>query len=493
MRFIIARQKRNFSAFLAFAIMCVLLPVVGPSSAIGEDNQSIAALRQMGKAFASIAEKASPAVVGIKSERVVIQRYGGSEDWFFDPFSDDFFDMFRRRGQQQRTPRERKDYQTAQGSGFIISPDGYILTNNHLVGDAEKVWVELLDGRKLEAKIIGKDPDSDVAVVKIDADNLRYIEMADSDKLEVGEWVLAIGNPLGLSHTVTAGIVSAKHRGGFELAKFENFIQTDAAINFGNSGGPLIDLDGKAVGMNAAIVGASGNIGIGFAIPINMAKHIYEQLRKGGKIERGFLGVMPQDMDGDIAKAFGLEGTKGVLIPHVDANSAAEKAGIQRNDVVLEINGDPVESANDLRNRIAMLKPNAKVDMVIWRKGKRIKVTATLSKRDAEENGEGPTTAAGEGETLGAIGLGVRNLTEDLAQRYGYEAEQGVIISSVAPGSQAARKGLEPGMLILEVNQVPVKNTREFNAAMNRARDKGTAVLLIKKEWLTAYVPLTLK
>jgi serine protease Do len=252
------------------------------------DTNSIDTLRRMGKAFADIAQKASPAVVGLKAERTITRRYSARQwpfDDSFDPFSNDLFEYFFRRSPSPREQSPQREYQipqTAQGSGFIISADGYILTNNHMVGEAEKVEIELADGRRFTAEIKGTDPESDVAVIKIDAEDLPYLELADSDKLEVGEWVLAIGNPFGLSQTVTAGIVSAKSRSDVGLTTYEDFIQTDAAINFGNSGGPLLNLDGKVVGISTAILGTTGNIGIGFAIPVNMAKAIYPQLRKGG-------------------------------------------------------------------------------------------------------------------------------------------------------------------------------------------------------------------
>lgn len=478
--------------YLAVSAVLLILLVIGPVPGFAQDEQSIATLRQMGKAFASIAEKASPAVVAIKSERTVTQQYYGYEDSpygnQFDPFGDDLFDFFfRRRSPRQRSPRtpRRKQMTTAQGTGFIISPDGYILTNNHLVGDAEKVVVELGDGRKFTAEKTGTDEDSDVAVVKIDAKDLKYLKMADSDKLEVGEWVLAIGNPLGLSHTVTAGIVSAKGRSGFGLATLENFIQTDAAINFGNSGGPLINLDGEAVGMNTAIVGASGNIGIGFAIPINMAKNIYEQLKSGKEIERGLLGVMPHDMDADMAKAFGLKDNKGVVISEVEPGSAADKAGIKHNDVILELNGEPVTSQNELRNRIAMLSPGTEVKILIWRDGKRRTVTAELGKRDSKS-----AKRVAPADSLHEFGFTVQTLTDELAERYGYDGQQGVVVSSVEPGSQADRASIVQGMLIKEVNQAQVKNVKDFTEAIKKAKEKGIAILLVKYDTYSDYVML---
>jgi len=412
------------------------------------------------------------------------------QDWpFGEPFSDPFDFFFRRRSPRQRqSPRQYREPRTAQGSGFIISADGYILTNNHMVEGAEKVEIELTDGRKFTAEIVGADSDSDVAVIKIDASNLPYLELANSDTLEVGEWVLAIGNPLGLSHTVTAGIVSAKGRSGFGLATLENFIQTDAAINFGNSGGPLINLDGKVVGINTAIAGSTGNIGIGFAIPINMAKHAYDQLVKGGTVERGYLGVLPQDLEPEMAEAFGLKNGKGVLMPEVTKDSAADKAGLKHNDVILELNGEPVESADSFRNRIAMLKPGTKVQLVIWRDGKRKTLTVKLSKRPSTDELTGTLPE----ETREELGFSVQTLTDELAKRYGYEGQSGVIVTSVDRGSQAERLKITPGALIKEVNRQEVRNTREFNEAIRKARKEGGALLLVKLERYTFFSYLKL-
>lgn len=494
------KSNKKFPHHLVIAAISFLLLFAAPLSLLAEDKaqekESLIILRQMGKSLAKIAEKASPAVVSLEAQKTVVREYQSFENSPFgdqlDPFGDDFWDFFYRRSpsprqRSPRTPQRKKDVTTAKGSGFIISADGYLLTNNHLAGEAEKLNVELADGRKFTAKTIGTDPDTDVAVIKIEADKLPYLELADSDATEVGEWVLAIGNPLGLSHTVTLGIVSAKGRSGLNLATYENFIQTDAAINFGNSGGPLINLDGKVVGINTAIVGPGGNIGIGFAIPINMAKSIAEQLMKGETIERGFLGVMPQDLEPELAEAFGLKDTKGVLIPEVTEGSAADKAGLKHNDVILELNGEPVESADTFRNRIAMFKPGTDVKLTIWQDGKRKTVTVTLAKRPPTEELMGGGPAAVE-----EMGFTVRDLTDDLASRYGYEGQSGVIVGTVEPGSQAERVGLAPGALIKEVNQSQVHNTKEFNEAIEKAKEKGSVLFLVKRERYTFYALLPL-
>jgi len=483
-------RSNIFSRYIVVStlfILAFLSPVL--VYAESDSKESIAALKQMGKAFSSIAEKTSPSVVGVRSSRTVTREYLQSP--FGDPFGDDFLDYFLRRSPRQRQqPRRYQEPRTAQGSGFIISADGYILTNNHVVDGAETVEVELTDGRTFTAEIKGTEPESDVAVLKIDSNGLSYLELADSEKLEVGEWVLAIGNPLGLSHTVTAGIVSAKGRAGFGLADLENFIQTDAAINFGNSGGPLINLDGKVVGINTAIAGSTGNIGIGFAIPINMAKYAYEQIVESGTVERGLLGVIPQDLSPDDAEIFGLKDTKGVMIPKVYKDSAADKAGLTHNDVILEVNGQPVESAVDLQSKISMLKPGTKVELTIWRDGKRKKIEVELGRRSSKDQIAGNLTT----ETAEALGFTVENLTDELKERYGYEDQIGVVVKDIDPGSQAARNGIRQGTLIKEVNKQPVRNTRQFNQAIENAGKKGfqRILLLVQIEDTPYFISLLL-
>jgi len=464
------------TAFLFLLTTVVVSFLLTNSSLFAEDTDSIATLRRMGKAFASIAEKASPAVVGIKVEREV-ENHQSYESPFEDPF---FFDRFFRRRSPERGSRRPPPRQIAQGSGFIISPKGYILTNNHLVGDAEKVIVKLLDNRQLEAVIIGTDPGSDVAVVKIDAKNLSWLELADSDKLDVGEWVIAIGNPFGLSHTVTAGIVSAKGRSGVGITAYEDayedFIQTDAAINPGNSGGPLLNLDGKVVGINTAIISRSGgNMGIGMAIPVNMARNIYKQLVEGGTVVRGFLGVSMEQLTPELAGALELdEDTKGVVITEVIEGTSAEKAGLERNDVIIELDGEAVEKANDLRNRVAQLKPGTKIELVILREGRRKPIEAELGQRQKEGIVIGKRSV-----TLNQPGITVQNLTDDLAQRLGYEGQSGVIVTEVERSSPAELAGIRPGALIIEVDREPVKNVRQFEEAVQKAAEKGRILLLI--------------
>ncbi len=470
------------------SVITVLFLSVLPVSAYGEDDQSIAALRQMGKAFAAIAGKASPAVVGIKATKSTRSDRESQESLENGPTGpsteEDLFEYFFRRQMPRQYSRPRPK-EIAQGSGFIVTADGYILTNNHLVGQTEKVSVKLSDGRTVDAKVIGADADSDVAVIKVEAEGLPFLELADSAGLEVGEWVIAIGNPFGLSHTVTAGIVSAKGRSSLGVANYEDFIQTDAAINFGNSGGPLLNLDGKVVGINTAIIGPGGNIGIGLAIPINMAKHVYTQLKESGSVVRGFLGVYPEDIEPDMAEFFGLKDTKGVLISQVTEGSAADEAGIKRGDVVVEFDGAPVDSANDFRNRVAMHKPDSKVELVILREGKRMDFAVKLAKRPDDV-----TASSEQPESPGSLGFSVQALTDELAERLGYEGMEGVVVTEVESGSEADEKGIARGALIREVDRERISSVKEFKDAVRKAQSRGKVLLLVRDESVDRYVVL---
>jgi serine protease Do len=483
------RKPSSVRTPVLIAILLLLLPL----SALGQEDQSIATLKQMGKAFATIAEKASPAVVGVQATKTIQGR--STRDWSYgepsNPFEDELFKYFfgprsSPRNRQEREEPESK--QVAQGSGFIISSDGYILTNNHMVGGAETVTVQLADGRKVTAEIIGADPETDVAVVKIDRDNLPYIELANSDTLEVGEWVIAIGNPFGLSHTVTAGIVSAKGRSRIGVADYEDFIQTDAAINFGNSGGPLLNLDGKAVGINTAIIGPGGNVGIGLAIPSNMAKDIYTQLKESGEVVRGFLGVSLTDLEPGMGEYFKVDDDKGVLIVTVVEDSAAEKGGIRPDDVVVEFEGDPVSNMNDFRNRVAMHKPGSEVEIVVMREGKRKTLKAVLDSLPES----GIVAGRGGNAVQESLGMTLQTLNEDLASRLGYEDLTGVLAMEVKPGSPAADAGIQAGTLIMEVNRKPVRNIREFNEAIEKAAADGKVLLRVRDEEWTRLLMLRL-
>jgi serine protease Do len=479
-----------YSITAAFVLAFLSVPV-----AVAAQDHGIENLRQTGKAFAAVAKEVSPAVVFIQVEKTVEQP---SVQFFSpfgegSPFGDDFFRRFfgtpMPEGPNQYNRAPQRQQVVGQGSGFIISKDGYILTNNHVVGDADKVTVKLVDGREFTAKTIGTDPHSDVAVIKIDSENLPMLSLGDSDAIEVGEWVVAIGNPFGLSHTLTVGVVSAKGRSSVGIADYENFIQTDAAINPGNSGGPLVDLDGRVVGMNTAIFSSSGGyMGIGFAIPINMAKAIKDQLIQTGSVIRGYLGIIIQDLTPDLAKSFGLEDHKGILVSQVTEDSPADKAGLKQGDVILEFAGKPVEKVGPFRNLVSLKTPGSKEKITVLRDGKRETLSITIGKLPDE----GLTTTAAS-HSMDKLGFTVQTLTPDLARRFGIQDEMGVVVTRVTPDSAAAMAGINPGTIIKEVNRKPVNDTDDFSRAIAQTAEKGTVLLLIKDGQYTRYVALRIE
>lgn len=456
---------------LGVAWFFIAMILLGMPEVTHAQDKALENLRETGKAFASVAKDASPAVVFIKVEKTVSQ---GPFFRYRSPFEDEFFKRFFGEpgpGFPQFPQQQQKRQVQSQGSGFIITRDGYILTNNHVVGDADKVTVKLLDGREFTAKTVGTDPPTDVAVIKIDAENLPVLSLGDSDRIEVGEWVLALGNPFGLSHTHTAGIVSAKGRSSVGITDYEDFIQTDAAINPGNSGGPLIDLEGKVVGINTAIYSRNGGgyMGIGFAIPINMAKNIYTQLIEHGNVTRGYLGVTIQDLTAELAKSFGLSDTKGVLVSQVMPDTPAEKAGIKQGDVIVSLGGKPVENSASLRNEVAMTVPGTTVKVGLIRDGKKMTLNVKVEKMSEDMLA---SSASSRSEDLSNLGLSVATLNSELAKQYGFENESGVVVTGVDQDSLAARAGIRPGMLIKEVNRKPVKNVKEFQDALKKSGKK---------------------
>ncbi len=452
-----------------------------------EDKAAIEEAIRLSRAFAIVAQKAEPAVVFVEVEKTVVRK-GPEEFPFpfgnpFDFFGPDFFERFF----QHRFPRKFK--QMGAGSGFIVSKDGYILTNNHVVADADKIIVKLADGREFKAKIVGTDPSSDVAVLKINAKDLPVLPLGDSDKIEVGEWVLAIGNPFGLTQTVTVGVISAKGRSGVGITDYEDFIQTDAAINPGNSGGPLVNLQGEAIGMNTAIFTRSGGyMGIGFAIPINMIKIIMKQLITTGKVTRGWLGVVIQELNEDLAHSFGLERPEGALITEVAENSPAAKAGLKPGDVIIAYNGKRVKNVAELRTMVALTQPGTKVKIVIVRNGRRKELTVTIGNQPSEFG-----ALMGQDEFLKRLGLIVEPLTPRLADQFGYGLNEGVIITGVAPNSPAAMAGLRPGMLIEEVNRKKISNMREFMKALAESRRTGRVLFLVRDRDFKRYVAISLR
>jgi len=475
-------NRSNISRALIMFVMLLVILVSSAGFSVAQEK-GLESLKQSGQAFRSVAKKVSPAVVFIKVEKEV----GNQESTEFStPFNEDFFRRFfgdpRQFQNPHQTPQKRK--QVGQGSGFLISPDGYILTNNHVAGDADSVSVQLLDGREYDAKIVGADPGSDLAVIKIDESDLPYLKLGSSEKLEVGDWVLAVGNPFGLSHTLTAGIVSAKGRSGIGLNDYEDFIQTDAAINPGNSGGPLVNLDGEVVGINSAIFSRSGGyMGIGFAIPIDMAKEIKDQLIEHGEVKRGRIGVYIQDMTKDLADSFNLAEATGILITNVQEGSPAADAELKQGDIILEIDGDKVDKVANFRNRIALTAPGTKVALTILRDGEREKITVKIGMMDSAD----AQSKAATGK-LSKLGMGLQQLTPELADRLGYADEKGVLIASVESGSLADRAGIKRGSLILEIDRQPVTDVKHVQKLLET--EKKTHLFLLREGDATRYVAI---
>jgi len=472
-----SRAKRALVSLVVFAT-AVMTPVVSA-------EKGIATLRETSKAFSEVAKKAIPAVVSLKVEKTIREE---GQSYYYSPFDDDFFEYFFGPRYYRRPPRQRQ--QIGQGSGFIISADGYILTNNHVVGGADKITVTLQDGKEFDdARIIGTDPKSDVALIKIDGHDLPVIELGDSDALDIGEWVIAVGSPFGLQATLTVGVVSAKSR-GVGLAEYEDFIQTDAAINPGNSGGPLLNIEGKAVGLNTAIFSQSGGyMGIGFAIPINLAKSISDQLRKSGKVTRGYLGIVmhPEKITTELAEVFGLEDNKGVLITEVVPDSPADKAGLKRRDIIVALDGKTVEDWQSFRNHVALLEPGTKVTLSVFRDGKEKEIKVEIG---SLEEGQ---AALGMSDIAEKLGLQVQELTDELARRFGYEDAEGVIVTKVTDGSPADRAGIGAGMLIVSVNRQDVSTVKEFTEALKESAKTKKVLLLVRNERYAQYVVLSLK
>ncbi|MBI9016720.1 MAG: DegQ family serine endoprotease [Phycisphaerae bacterium] len=461
--------------------LIVVILVANLAIANGIDN-----LQESSKAFSKIAQKAIPAVVFIQVEKTIESAsaqspFGNSPRDFF---GNDLFDHFFR-DQTPRQPRSQKYKQQGQGSGFIISSDGYIMTNHHVVGDADEITVRLNDSREFKAKVIGSDEKSDVALIKIDAKNLPTIELGDSDKIDIGEWVFAIGNPFGLSETITFGIISAKGRSNVNIADYEDFIQTDAAINPGNSGGPLINLDGQVIGLNTAIFSRSGGyMGIGFAIPVNMAKYVKDQLIKTGTVNRGQLGVLIGPVEQELADYFNLDKSKGAVITEVVKDSPADKAKLKAGDIILKYNEKEVTDPGQLKNLVGMTPPGQKATITIFRDGKQQKITVKIEKIDES------VIASKTSDIARQLGLTVQDINEDT---FGTDNTQGVLVTMVQTDSPAAQAGIQPGNVIASVNQKDIDSVKEFNKAIAESKKTKKALLLIKDKNFSRFVVLPVK
>jgi len=470
------RRGFSVSSLIVTSALCVLAGV-GISGAIDHyqsgggqvvpvSSAAAPAVTQGLPDFATLAKRVGPSVVNVSTTQIRKTTQGSPSPFDSDDPMSQFWQRFfggRVPGGQQRL--------NGVGSGFIIDPNGTILTNYHVVDGAQKISVTLSDGKTYDAKVIGKDQKTDIAVIKIDAgQNLPAVTLGDSDRLEVGEWVMAIGNPFGLDHTVTSGIVSAKGR-QIGSGPYDNFIQTDASINPGNSGGPLINLRGEVVGINTAIFSQSGgNIGIGFAIPTNSIKELLPQLRDKGRVVRGYLGTTVQKITPEIADSLGLKQHNGALVADVVKGSPAERAGIKTGDVIVEFDRKEIKDSSDLPVVVARVTPGTTVQLKVLRDGKQVSLPITVG-----EMKESEIVASGQ---EGDLGLAVQPVTPEIAQSLGLSRADGIVVTAVNPGSAADEAGLRSGDVITEVNRRPVKNLADYNREISQG-EKGKSVLFL--------------
>lgn len=471
-------RYRALSIAVAIVLAVALSAIAAPPTVKAE---APAVLKQLDEAMVNVAEKITPAVVNISSSKKEATALGGDLEPFFknhpfrEFFGDELFKKFK------KGPRPDPGFRPqGMGSGVIVSPDGVILTNSHVVKDADEITVNLSDKRSFKAKVIGTDPESDIAVIKIDAGGLPIAALGDSSKLRVGEMVMAIGNPFGLNRTVTSGIVSATGRTNVGIIDYEDFIQTDAAINPGNSGGPLVNINGEVVGINTAIASRSGGYqGIGFAIPATSAKLIMEDLLKDGKVRRGLLGVNIQDLNESLAKSFGRTDTNGALVSQVVEGSPAEKVGIKPGDIITKFNGHDVSGAAELKNLVGREKPGTTAKLTVFRDKKTMDFTMKIAERTAKALGSAsPTTPA---ETSDELGVEIEKVPATAAEQMGLKEGEGVQVKDLQADGIGARMGLRAGDVILEVDGKPVASSAEFNKSVKEAKENKVIRLKIQR------------
>lgn len=464
-------KKMLFVVLPFFAAMNFVEAAVKDTGACEQCGQSLS------QAFVNVAKKCRPAVVHIRVESGSGRShvYGDSGNPF-EQFQEGLFNNFFGVPGGASKGQDQNSFQVSNGSGFIVSPDGYILTNYHVIKDGSKIIVEKYDEveKQFEAVLVGCDPNTDLAVLKINGENLAYLEFFDSDAIEVGQWTMAIGHPFKLRDSVSAGVISATHRGDLQISQLEDFIQTDAAINPGHSGGPLVDLNGKVIGVNTAILSKTGgNIGVGFAVPSNIASMVYLQIKDSGSVDRAFLGVQLQELSEELCAGFRLKkGTAGALITEVVPDSAAATAGLQAGDVVVDFNGELVKSAKQLYTTLAKLPSGAKCDMNILREGKQRKIQLVLGSKVKE--------ISKEGDIIHKLGVIVEQITPENAGKYGIKAdEKGVVVTKVLQGSTAAGLGWTPGSVILVVNGQKMTSVDSFKKSLEAANPKDRLVILM--------------
>ncbi|HSX12710.1 MAG TPA: DegQ family serine endoprotease [Rhabdochlamydiaceae bacterium] len=467
------------------ALTSILLATAAPVYSSKDKVTAAVVPQTANKSFSTVAKKAIPAVVFIKVTGMTDEEGAAIESYQnpFDFFGDDFFNKFFGAAPRGKMPKQP---QLSQGSGFIVSPDGYIMTNAHVIKGADKITVILNNGKEMNATLVGMDSHTDIAIIKIEGKDLPHIALGDSDAMEIGEWVVAIGSPFQLEASLTVGVVSAKGRQNLKITDLEDFIQTDAAINPGNSGGPLLNLDSEVIGINTAIVSRTGGyMGIGFAVPSNMAKHVMAQIIDKGSVTRGFLGVSLQPVDKDIADAFNLDKPEGALVSEVVKDSPADKAGLQQGDIIVEYNGISVKTLGSFRNDISLMSPGARVTLKVNRKGKLVTIPVVLGSASDSFSSDG---------AMQKMGLEVDNLTPDLAKQLGYvKGEEGVVITKIKPGSPAAVAGMRPGFLIMAINHKKVTNTDDFNEAIKDSENKKRVLILARQGNVTRFYSLKME
>ncbi len=467
-------RKRQGSRRRVFLLSLMTLILVLPAWSLNAAEKTTA--RDWRKGFVEVAKKVKPSVVAIRSEKTVTIGPGVGEDFFKGTPFEDFFK------EHGGPPSKRK--QMGEGSGVIVDAKGYILTNYHVVAGAEKISVNLFDGRELKGTVRGTDSRTDLAVVHVEAADLPVATLGNSDKIQVGEWAIAIGSPFGLEETVTVGVISAKGRSGLGTGNYEDFLQTDASINPGNSGGPLVNIDGEVIGINAMII--QPGQGIGFAIPINLAKTIMVELIKTGKVIRPWVGIGLQDITSDLMKYFNLKEKSGALISQVYEGSPAEKAGLKAGDVAIEIDGVKITNSQDVVREVLKKQVGQKVNFVVLREGKRTEIsltTAQMPEKLGEQESVQPSREW--------FSLRVSNVTPDLAKQLGLTKTGGVVIVGVEPNSVAQRAGLRVGDFILEVNRQKVLNENDYRSAMEKTKPDRGVLLLIDRAGSTFFVTLT--
>ncbi len=446
--------------------------VAAPDEAPERVAVRVTAVDQLEVAFKRAIDRAGPAVVSIYTTKTMRSPFSGGP--FGDPLFEQFFGLPH--GQNQEF------MQRGLGSGFIIDTSGHVLTNYHVIADADAVNVELADGREFDAELVGADPPTDLALLKISADDLHPVELGHSSAVEVGDWVVAIGNPYGLPQTVSVGIVSAKGRANVGIIDFEDFIQTDAAVNPGNSGGPLVDLEGRVVAISTAIASrGGGNEGIAFAIPVDMVKTVVDQLLSEGKVTRGNLGVMISELSEELAATFDYEAKGGILIQDVIPDSAASKAGLREGDIIVDLDGQPVTTVAKFRAAIASRKPNTKVELGIWREGKSQKLEVTL--------GEAPTQELPRPDARRPrLGVGLADVSAKLQRQYGLDEAGGVVITDVLPGSAAASAGLREGDLLEQIGDTKVESAAQAVKLLRGIKPSERVRLRIRRRGVGSYV-----